>query len=46
MIYTFDCKDKGEERFNKILDCFRSDYLRLYNEPQLPCKNMLFIPLQ
>ncbi|QZM11792.1 hypothetical protein ABVS_1093 [Acinetobacter lwoffii] len=44
MIYVFDSVNDSETRFNEILNGFKQDYLKLYNESELPFKEELAIP--
>lgn len=46
LIYLFDKNDKREERFNEILNGFKQDYIKLYNEAELPYKENLTSPQQ
>ena len=44
IMYIFDDESKSENRFNEILNGFKKDYAKMYNEPLLPNKNLLEEP--
>lgn len=41
LLYIFDDQNKKHDRYEQLLNSFKSDYLKLTNEPELPRKSEL-----
>jgi hypothetical protein len=44
ILYIYDNDSESECKFNKLLNGFKKEYIKLYNEPELPDKDKMNTP--